>query len=189
MPGACCTRDLVCKSGVRCAHEHTGTAEARRHPLRNGLTANTACRMGGAKRYPSIAASDGDGFRFALPILRNRLRQQRLKRRATSTRREVRRPRSRPAKLFGEQDHEPPRSSEGSASNRARCLWRRQGKWLSRTVERPTSARLPEFAPADAIRARSEAARSSQAPGRGGRGASPCRPTDQTVAPREADRS
>jgi hypothetical protein len=42
MPGACCTRGLVCKSGVRCAHEHTGTAEARRHSLRNGLTAYAA---------------------------------------------------------------------------------------------------------------------------------------------------
>ena len=39
MPGACCTRGLVCKSGVRCAHEHTGTAGALRHSLRNGLTA------------------------------------------------------------------------------------------------------------------------------------------------------
>jgi hypothetical protein len=41
MPGACCTRDLVCMSGVRCAHEHTGTAGALRHSLRNGLTAYT----------------------------------------------------------------------------------------------------------------------------------------------------
>jgi len=39
MPGACCTRGLVCNVGERCAHEHTGTAEARRHSLRNGLTA------------------------------------------------------------------------------------------------------------------------------------------------------
>jgi len=39
MPGACCTRGLVCNVGDRCAHEHTGTAEARRHSLRNGLTA------------------------------------------------------------------------------------------------------------------------------------------------------
>jgi hypothetical protein len=28
------------------------------------------CRMGGAQRYPSMPAACGDGFRFALPILR-----------------------------------------------------------------------------------------------------------------------
>jgi hypothetical protein len=45
MPGACCTRGLVCKSGVRCAHEHTGTAGALRHSLRNGLTAYAALSL------------------------------------------------------------------------------------------------------------------------------------------------
>ena len=30
------------------------------------------CRMGRAQRNPSMAARDGDGFRFALPILRRR---------------------------------------------------------------------------------------------------------------------
>jgi hypothetical protein len=39
MPGACCTRGPVCNGVERCAHEHTGTAGARRHSLRNGLTA------------------------------------------------------------------------------------------------------------------------------------------------------
>jgi hypothetical protein len=39
MPGACCTRGLVCKIVVRCAHEHTGTVGTLRHSLRNGLTA------------------------------------------------------------------------------------------------------------------------------------------------------
>src|SRR5258705_9374053 len=39
MPGACCTRGLVCKRWSRGAHEHTGTAGALRHSLRNGLTA------------------------------------------------------------------------------------------------------------------------------------------------------
>ena len=39
MPGACYTRGLVCNDVVRCAHEHTGTAGALRHSLRNGLTA------------------------------------------------------------------------------------------------------------------------------------------------------
>ena len=39
MPGACCTRGLVCNGVMSCAHEHTGTAGALRHSLRNGLTA------------------------------------------------------------------------------------------------------------------------------------------------------
>ena len=39
MPGACCTRGPVCNVHEECAHEHTGTAGARRHSLRNGLTA------------------------------------------------------------------------------------------------------------------------------------------------------
>src|SRR5437764_7401004 len=39
MPGARCTRDLVCKIAQRSAHEHTGSAEAIRHSLRNGFTA------------------------------------------------------------------------------------------------------------------------------------------------------
>ena len=40
MPGARCTRGLVCKvAQKKCAHEHTGSAEAVRHSLRNGFTA------------------------------------------------------------------------------------------------------------------------------------------------------
>ena len=34
MPGARCTRGLVCKMRKENAHEHTGSAEAIRHPLR-----------------------------------------------------------------------------------------------------------------------------------------------------------
>jgi hypothetical protein len=45
MPGACCTRGLVCNGVERCAHEHTGTAGARRHSLRNGLTAYAALSL------------------------------------------------------------------------------------------------------------------------------------------------
>jgi hypothetical protein len=41
MPGARCTRGLVCKGGKRSAHEHTGSAEALRHSLRDGFTAYT----------------------------------------------------------------------------------------------------------------------------------------------------
>jgi len=39
MPGARCTRGLVCKMHEKNAHEHTGSAEAIRHSLRNGSTA------------------------------------------------------------------------------------------------------------------------------------------------------
>jgi hypothetical protein len=52
MPGARCTRGLVCKIVRRNAHEHTGSAEAIRHSLRNGFTVyavlspvtNSSCR-------------------------------------------------------------------------------------------------------------------------------------------------
>jgi hypothetical protein len=39
MPDARCTRGLACKMGSENAHEHTGSAEAIRHSLRNGFTA------------------------------------------------------------------------------------------------------------------------------------------------------
>ena len=42
MPGARCTRGLVCKIVRRNAHEHTGSAETLRHSLRNGFTAYAA---------------------------------------------------------------------------------------------------------------------------------------------------
>jgi hypothetical protein len=42
MPGARCTHGLVCKIVRRNAHEHTGSAEALRHSLRNGFTAYAA---------------------------------------------------------------------------------------------------------------------------------------------------
>jgi hypothetical protein len=42
MPDARCTRGLVCKIVQRNAHEHTGSAEAIRHSLRNGFTAYIA---------------------------------------------------------------------------------------------------------------------------------------------------
>jgi hypothetical protein len=45
MPGACCTRGLVCNMRKKNAHEHTGTAEALRHSLRNGLTAYAALSL------------------------------------------------------------------------------------------------------------------------------------------------
>jgi hypothetical protein len=61
-PGARYTRGLVCNKRKRCAHEHTGEAEAFRHPLRNGFTVysvlspatNSSChrhlRINGASR-------------------------------------------------------------------------------------------------------------------------------------------
>src|SRR5438445_5128066 len=45
MPGACCTRGLVCNGVKSCAHEHTGTAGALRHSPRNGLTAYAALSL------------------------------------------------------------------------------------------------------------------------------------------------
>jgi hypothetical protein len=45
MPGACCTRGLVCKVRKENAHEHTGTAGALRHSLRNGFTAYAALSL------------------------------------------------------------------------------------------------------------------------------------------------
>ena len=42
MPDARCTRGPVCKMGNENAHEHTGSAEAIRHSLRNGFTAYNA---------------------------------------------------------------------------------------------------------------------------------------------------
>jgi hypothetical protein len=42
MPDARCTRGLACKTGNENAHEHTGSAEAIRHSLRNGFTAYAA---------------------------------------------------------------------------------------------------------------------------------------------------
>src|SRR6202163_1684020 len=42
MPDARCTRGLACKTGNENAHEHTGSAEAIRHSLRNGFTAYNA---------------------------------------------------------------------------------------------------------------------------------------------------
>ena len=45
MPGARCTRGLVCKIVRRNAHEHTGSAEATRPSLRDGFTAYIALSL------------------------------------------------------------------------------------------------------------------------------------------------
>jgi hypothetical protein len=42
MPDARCTRGLVCKIERKNAHEHTGSAEALQHSLRNGFTVYNA---------------------------------------------------------------------------------------------------------------------------------------------------
>ena len=39
MPGARCTRGLMCNLRTERAHEHTGTDGTLRHSLRNGFTA------------------------------------------------------------------------------------------------------------------------------------------------------
>ena len=45
MPGARCTRGLVCKIVRRNAHEHTGSAEAIRPSLRDGVTVSFALSL------------------------------------------------------------------------------------------------------------------------------------------------
>ena len=49
-PGARRTRGPVCKEWWRCAHEHTGSAEASRPSLRNGFTAYTCSPRSGRAR-------------------------------------------------------------------------------------------------------------------------------------------
>ena len=73
MPGARCTRGLVRKMVSRNAHEHTGSAEAIRHSLRNGLRlirallgvpgflAAVVCRMTG-RLDPSVGRSGPHDF-------------------------------------------------------------------------------------------------------------------------------
>ena len=47
MPGARCTRGLACIFALKeSAHEHTGSAEAFRHPLRDGFTAYFVLSLG-----------------------------------------------------------------------------------------------------------------------------------------------
>src|SRR6266566_5575448 len=44
-PGARCTRGLACKCIMKCAHEHTGSAEAIRLSLRDGFTVSFALSL------------------------------------------------------------------------------------------------------------------------------------------------
>ncbi len=85
MPGARRTRGLVCNGCRKCAHEHTGTAEAVRHSLRNGLTAYAVvspepnssglrhCRLDGAsirldrRRHRQLGTSHGCQDHTVLP--------------------------------------------------------------------------------------------------------------------------
>ena len=70
MPGARCTRGLACKMHKERAHEHTGSAEAVRHSLRNGFTAyavlssatNSSCH-----RRPRIQTGLKPGWADASP--------------------------------------------------------------------------------------------------------------------------
>ena len=71
MPDARCTRDLACNGLERSAHEHTGSAEALRHSLRNGFTAYTCSSR---RRIPF--ATVASGLRFVLsPVGPTRLRR------------------------------------------------------------------------------------------------------------------
>src|SRR5207245_10331267 len=85
MPGACCTRGLVCNGVKSCAHEHTGTVGTLRHSLRNGLTAYAAlspetnsfclrrCRLDGSSirldqiRHRQLGTSHGCRDHTVLP--------------------------------------------------------------------------------------------------------------------------
>jgi hypothetical protein len=94
MPGARCTRGLACKFVQTNAHEHTGSAEAIRHSLRNGSTAyavlspatNSSChRRLRIKTCPSpvgptrllstglTSATDARTTRFCRTLQRRRL--------------------------------------------------------------------------------------------------------------------
>ena len=72
MPGACCTRGLVCNGVKSCAHEHTGTAGALRHSPRNGLTAYVALSL-----ETNSSASIAAGL-MAQPIRLDRIRHRQL---------------------------------------------------------------------------------------------------------------
>jgi hypothetical protein len=56
MPDARCTGGLVCNGLERSAHEHTGSAEALRHSLRNGFTAYTCSSR---RRIPLATVASG----------------------------------------------------------------------------------------------------------------------------------
>jgi hypothetical protein len=94
MPGARCTRGLVCNVHKEHAHEHTGSAEAPRHPLRNGFTAyavlspatnsscHRRCRLDGSSirsdrcRHRQLDTSNGCQDHTVLPYAATRLRQE-----------------------------------------------------------------------------------------------------------------
>jgi hypothetical protein len=98
MPGARCTRGLVCKIVRKNAHEHTGSAEALRHSLRNGFTAyavlspatNSSChrhrRIKGFvapgwadQNLRRLDTSNGCQDHTVLPYAATRLRQEALR--------------------------------------------------------------------------------------------------------------
>ena len=61
MPDARCTRGLVCKMGKENAHEHTGSAEAIRHSLRNGFTAYIVLSP---ENWALLSPSSADSWRI-----------------------------------------------------------------------------------------------------------------------------
>ena len=71
MPDARCTRGPVCKMGKENAHEHTGSAEAIRHSLRNGFTAYNALTPG----YRAFLPPSPHGNWHSGPVGLSRLRK------------------------------------------------------------------------------------------------------------------
>jgi hypothetical protein len=71
MPDARCTRGPVCKMGNENAHEHTGSAEALRHSLRNGFTAYIAL----TPEYRAFLPPSPPGIWHSGPVGLSRLRK------------------------------------------------------------------------------------------------------------------
>jgi hypothetical protein len=87
-PDARCTRGLVCKHAQKNAHEHTGSAEAIRHSLRNGFTAYNAlspvtglsCHRHRRDTSRQLSASIGAPEPHAFAVRFSRARQSQLSR-------------------------------------------------------------------------------------------------------------
>jgi len=83
MPGARCTRGLVCNVQKEDAHEHTGSAEAIRHSLRDGFTAynvispvtGLSCHRRRRNRFRQLDASVGASGPHVFAVRLRRIRQ------------------------------------------------------------------------------------------------------------------
>ena len=87
IPGARCTRGLVCKTAQKNAHEHTGSAEAIRHSLRNGFTAYTCSPATGLSchrrprklPFANLMPASGHQDHTILPSASRAVRQERIR--------------------------------------------------------------------------------------------------------------